>query len=141
MKIVYALIAVLLLSGLAWYILNTSETPDGEGAQNQQTLNQERSMNLEEAQTKIGMECIGSDASMECTWNETEYGFMIPADWEDDRAKRIQACEQGYINDGYNMVTDGETWYATANFEEENSELVNAFDEIGFKSSVASYCR
>lgn len=136
MKKIYAvLIAVLVLAGMVSFLLFFESN-------NPEVIEQEAIMSLSSAQELIGMECIGSDVSQECIWNDTKYGFLVPGNWENDRALRIEACEQGYINERYNIVTDKKTWYATANFEEENSALVDAFLEVGFDDVVvASFCR
>ncbi|MFW6026760.1 MAG: hypothetical protein ACOCRX_10505 [Candidatus Woesearchaeota archaeon] len=98
-------------------------------------------MGLEEAQEKIGMKCIGSEASMDCDWNDAEYSFFRPEDWEEDRKDRIRACDEGWINEEYNMVTDGSTWHATTDYEEGNAALQEAFSDIGFDSEIVPYCR
>ena len=100
-----------------------------------------KEITLSEAQEKIGMECIGSDVSMDCAWSDAEYSFFKPANWESDKKERIRACEEGWINRKYNMVTDGHTWYATTNFEKDNAALQDAFSEIGFESEIVPYCR
>ncbi len=89
----------------------------------------------------LGMSCQGSDVSMDCDWNGVRYEFMVPSNWKQDMNLRMQACNEGYINTGYNMVSDGSSWYATTDFEEDNTKLVNALNEIGFESQVVSYCQ
>ena len=126
-------------------VINESENktkPNSENNSNDEKDSQliANGMTLSEAQSKIGMECTGSDISMDCKWNNVEYSFYKPENWEKDKNKRIKACEEGWVNKKYNMVTDNATWYATTNFGEDNQKLQETFSEIGFDSEISSYC-
>lgn len=147
MKSIYIIIAFVAFVGVGWLVMRGLEETDSQGQdvmvmdQKSEPEIQDENMDLSEAQEKIGMTCVGSDVGMDCEWNNTEYSFLIPVSWENDRAKRIQACQEGYINEGYNIVSDGESWYATTDYEEGNTALTSAFSKIGFENRVVSYCR
>ena len=98
------------------------------------------SPSLAEAQAELGMECIGSDVSMECQWNGVEYDFYVPTNWQEDIKLRQLGCDEGYINPGYNMVSDGSTWYATTDFEKDNAALVTAFGKTSLEAKTIPYC-
>lgn len=143
MKNIYIVLAFVALVGIAWIVFGNFSDTTNTVTTEQSAVNetQKEVMTLSVAQETIGMECEGSNVGMDCKWNEIEYGFLVPASWENDQTKRVQACDQGYINESYNMVSDGSTWYATTNFEKDNTTLVGALNEVGFESRVISYCR
>jgi hypothetical protein len=98
------------------------------------------SLTLQEAQAKIGMDCIGSDVSMECQWNGVEYDVYVVQDWEEAQRINNFGCDEGYINRGYNMVSDGATWYATTDFEKDNNSLEVALNNSGLMSDTIPFC-
>lgn len=61
-------------------------------------------------------------------------------DWDRDADLRKQACDEGFINPQYLIATDGNTWFAAADFNDETREIASALREIGLIANVQGYC-
>lgn len=75
------------------------------------------------------------------TLNGVEYKFDEPSNWGTSMNQRKQACDQGYVNTSYQVATDGSTWLATTNNNEDYAVLVNALEGAGINAEIASYCQ
>lgn len=75
------------------------------------------------------------------TLSGVEYKFDEPSNWQTSLNQRKQACEQGYVNTSYQIVTDGSTWFATTDNNSDLGALATALKGAGINAEVASYCQ
>jgi hypothetical protein len=91
---------------------------------------------------EVALDAIGADCDMppHCTWRGTTFSLDIPADWQQSADLRQQACDQGYVNTGYLIATDGESWFAAAAYNEDTRALASALQTAGLNAEVQGYC-
>ena len=95
---------------------------------------------LEDAIKKIGMVCSGPDFEAECTWEGLKYTLSKPSDWSRDIKLRQQACDQGYINTGYLIVSDKSTWTISTDQNSDSVKLADALKGAGAIAEAIHYC-
>ena len=150
-------VAVLVIGAGVFFYLNSSDDTDNNTSANESTVTTSQPQSADEVE--VTEQEVSEDVSLEdalseigATGNEgpvngttytfegVEYKFDVPSDWGTSMNQRQQACEQGYINTGYQIATDGETWFATTDFNEDLAQLVNALSDAGIEAVVDSYC-
>lgn len=150
--VIISIVVILLIVGAGvFYFLtkdgddtNTSAKNNTENTANSsQEAKQEepKKANLSDALATIG--ATGNDGPVNgntYTLDGVEYKFDEPSSWDTSMKQRQQACEQGYVNTSYQIATDGSTWFATTNNNEDLTPLVNALKGTGIDAKVASYC-
>ncbi len=95
-------------------------------------------MTISKALNEIGATC--DDLITKCTYNGVEYSVNIPTDWINEVSLRQQACDDGYVNANYVLISDGETWYISANYDEEREALKTALLATGLEVVDIKYC-
>ncbi len=150
--VIISIVVVLLIVGAGvFYFLtkdkNNTDTTAKNDTSNTASSSQEakqeepKKVSLSDALATIG--ATGNDGPVNgntYTLNSVEYKFDEPSSWDTSMKQRQQACEQGYVNTGYQIATDGSTWFATTNNNEDLTPLVNALKGAGIDAKVASYC-
>ena len=143
--IVGAVVALLLIGGAVFYLV-TKEDSD-TAMQNTGNSSQEtkqtatETISLSDALAEIG--ATGPEGPVNgttYTFNGIEYKFDVPSNWDVTKNLRKQACDQGYVNASYQIATDGSTWAATTDYNENYSALVEALKGTGINAQIASYC-
>ena len=118
-----------------------ASTPVGSQTQaERETETEPTVVTLGDAMESTGMICSGSGRSKECEWDGIVVGLVIPQDWGHDAIQRSQACPDGDINVNHNIVPDGATWHLAADFDSENTALVEALDQAGLSATILKYC-
>lgn len=149
--IIIIIVAVLLVvgAGAIYFVTkdddSTATTSNAEGSSNnskpQEQSNDISKVSLSSALTKIG--ATGSDGPINgntYTLNAVEYKFEEPTNWSTSLSQRKQACDAGYVGTSYQVVTDGATWFATTDNNEDYATLVTALEGAGINATTASYC-
>jgi hypothetical protein len=98
-------------------------------------------VSLSSALSKIG--ATGSDGPVNgntYTLNGVEYKFEEPTSWDTSLNQRKQACDAGYVGTSYQVATDGTTWFATTDNNDDYGALITALKGAGLNATVASYC-
>ena len=120
---------------------NTKSTKEQTSSNTQQKETQEEKISLEDAISTIGMDCKSSGAiESECTWNGKKYTLTKPSDWSKDESLRNQACDQGYINANYQILSDGSSFHFTTDFNEDLPTLETALNDASIDAKVIPYC-
>lgn len=117
---------------------NTNNTANSSQETKQEEVKQ---VTLNDALATIG--ATGNEGPVNgntYTLDGVEYKFDEPSSWDTSMKQRKQACEQGYVSTSYQVATDGSTWFATTNNNEDLTPLVNALKGAGINAEVASYC-
>ncbi len=147
--IIGTVVALLIIGSAVFYVLTKDKSDIGDAEENNtagssQSVEQAdtpKEANLSDALATIG--AAGNEGPVNgntYTFSGVEYKFDEPSSWSASMNQRKQACEQGYINTGYQVATDGSTWFATTNYNEDLAALVNALKGAGIDAEVASYC-
>jgi hypothetical protein len=95
---------------------------------------------------ETALDAIGADCDKplrvetDCTWKGVAFTLDSPADWQQTADLRQQACDQGYVNTGYLIATDGESWFAAADYNQDTRALAIALQEAGLNADVQGYC-
>jgi hypothetical protein len=150
--IVCVVVALLVLGGGVFYFMNRDDSTstntainntEVKTAETQVTRQEEKKViTLSSALTTIGATGnAGPVNGNTYTFSGVEYKFDEPSNWQTSLSQRKMACEQGYINTSYQIVTDGSTWFATTNNNSDLAALVNALKGAGIKVEIASYCQ
>jgi hypothetical protein len=150
--IVGVVVLLALVAGVFYFLTkdnsnsNTTATNNTESTANstRETLQNEATptVTLSGALSTIG--ASGSEGPVNgntYTLNGVEYKFEEPSNWNTSMSQRKQACEQGYVNTSYQIVTDGSTWFATTDNNEDYSALATALKDAGIEVKIESYCQ
>ncbi len=117
--------------------LNTTSPQDIE------TANEESKQvaTIDDSIAKIGMTCQSSgETEFTCTWNGKEYRLTKPTSWTTDESLRKQACDQGYINRNYQILSDEASFHIGTDFNEDLQTLNTALIGADAKVAVVAYC-
>lgn len=149
--IIGLIIALLIIGAGAFYFLTKEDSStatknkgaDSTANSSQETQQEEtRAVTLSSALSKIG--ATGNEEPVNgntYTLNGVAYKFDEPSNWQTSLDQRKQACEQGYVNTSYQIVTDGSTWFATTDNNSDLGALATALKGAGINAEVASYCQ
>ncbi|MGH7195292.1 MAG: hypothetical protein ACREGA_00765 [Candidatus Saccharimonadales bacterium] len=100
-----------------------------------------KAVTIDQAVAKISMQCQSSGATQSgCTWNGKKYTLAKPSDWSADQSKRKQACDQGYVNSNYQILTDSKSYYFTTDYNQDLQALSTALNKTGVTAHLAAYC-
>lgn len=147
--IILVIVAVLIVGIGAIYAFSLGENnqPSAGTSNDANEVSQEAQNNnvsaisIGDALSTIG--AVGSEGPVNGNtyiFNDVEYKFEQPTSWDTSLSQRKQACDMGYINTSYQVVTDGSTWFATTNNNSDYAVLMNALKDVGVKAEIASYC-
>ena len=134
MKITIPIILALVAAAIAiWAITqNTtmqtpSESPPPE------------TVSIDQALERIGADCYGSNQTKTCTFAGVEYRLDYVSNWDADQKLRNQACEQGYINDRLNILTDSKSWTLGTNHQAYLRTLHEALQTTRTRFTIVPY--
>jgi len=74
----------------------------------------------------------------ECVLDGIEFVYAAGG-WEAERNDRQAACDLGYINDEYMVLTDG-MWSIYTDYDEQSDALREILAAQGVQADVAAYC-
>jgi hypothetical protein len=148
--IITVIVALLVIGASVFYFLTkedgsaTAKNNTGSSTNTSQETQKETApkVTLSSALSKIG--ATGSEGPVNgntYTLNGVQYKFDEPSNWQTSLNQRKQACDQGYINTSYQIVTDSSTWFATTDNNSDYSALVTALKGAGINAKIASYCQ
>ncbi|QJD51540.1 hypothetical protein SEA_EVAMON_45 [Gordonia phage Evamon] len=112
----------------------TAETSTTAG-----TSTAEADLSMEDALTTAGATCnAGSRAGeQDCTLNGVS--FSLSSDWSESATLRARACSEGYIDPGFQVLTDG-TSYVFADYHSDYPAIASALKEQGVSTKTTNYC-
>ncbi len=150
--IIAVVLALIVVGAGAFYFLTkkdgdtkatTTNSTSNTASTSQETKKEAApTVTLSSALSKIG--ATGAEGPVNgttYTFNNVEYKFEEPSNWQTSLSQRKMACEQGYVNTSYQIITDGSTWFATTNNNSDLAALADALKGVGIKAEVASYCQ
>ena len=97
-------------------------------------------VNIDQALERIGADCYGSNQTKTCTFADVKYWLDHINNWAADQEMRNQACEQGYINNRLNILSDGKSWTLGTNHQADLRTLQEALQTTGTKVMIMPYC-
>ncbi|MFA5871409.1 MAG: hypothetical protein WC858_01690 [Parcubacteria group bacterium] len=132
------IVSAIILAGCSKGNKNNSQVSAPENKNFAETTTEE--ISLEDAYRKIGMKCNGPDFQATCSWNETKFTISKPSDWKKDVELRNKACDDGYINPQYLLVSDNKSWHISGEQNEDVVKLTDALAGAGLDAKAIRYC-
>lgn len=107
----------------------------------EQESEQAAAVAIDDALAAIAASCQPSGATEStCTYKGKEYTLTKPSNWSNDGNLRKQACEQGYVNSNYQILSNGSSFYFTTDNNEDLQSLSTALNNAGAEVTVVAYC-
>lgn len=132
-------VAAMTLSGCSAKVNNdTSQSPAPKEVAVEAV--KQKVVSLEDAYKKIGMECKGPDFQAKCSWNGVSFTISKPSDWDKDVKLRNKACDEGYIDPQYLLVSDNKSWHISTDYHKDTVSLSEALVEQGIDAQMIRYC-
>jgi len=97
-------------------------------------------VSIDQALMRAGADCYGSNQTKTCIVAGVEYRLDYVSNWTADQALRNQACEQGYINDRLNILSDGKTWTMSTDHQANLRSMHEALQATGTQVMIMPYC-
>lgn len=150
-KVAIGVVILAVIGAATFFFINkddsdTSTDTNNSAQQQNITVAQEQeseaaAVTIDDAMAKIAMSCQSSGATEStCTYQGKEYTLTKPTNWSNDGNLRKQACEQGYINSNYQILSDGSSFYFATDQNEDLQPLSTALNGAGVKVNVVAYC-
>lgn len=138
-------LATITLAGCSNKNSDVSQLPVSEEVSQKAINSQERTEepmgpSLEEVFKKIGMRCSGPDFQATCSWNGKSFTISKPSDWNKDIQTRNKACDDGFINPEYLLVSDNKSWRISTDYNEDVVSLSEALTKEGVEAKAIRYC-
>jgi len=97
-------------------------------------------VSIDQALKRIGADCYGSNQTKTCTFAGVQYRIDYVSDWAANQTLRNKACEQGYINNRLNILSDGKSWTLGTNHQADLRTLHEALQTTGTRFTIVPYC-
>lgn len=143
---------IVILSGLILLALavgacssnNKDEKQTGSSKTSQQTTSTEETKpvtTIEDSITAIDMKCQSTGATEStCQWDGKTYIFDKPTNWSQNASLRKKACDEGYVNTNYQMLSDGASFTFTTDYNEDLQSLNTALSGANANVRIVGYC-
>lgn len=152
-KIVIGIVVLAAIGAAGFFILNKDasngsstasqqkNTAGTSPAEEQQSEETSQAITIDDAIATANISCTSSGATeSSCTFKGKEYTLTKPTDWDKDKELRKQACDQGYINSNYQILTGSNSFYFSTDYNEDLKTLSKALNDAGADVSLAAYC-
>lgn len=136
--VILLFVAVITLSGCSTVDNNASQSSAPKEVAIETV--QQKGISLEDAYRKIGMECKGPDFQAKCSWNGVSFTISKPSDWDKDVKLRNKACDEGYIDPQYLLVSDNKSWHISTDYHKDTVNLSEALVKEGIDAQMIRYC-
>lgn len=99
-------------------------------------------VSLTDALKAAGAQCHdqsdGRPVEKDCTLNGVSFRLSTNG-WKSEQSLRRQACDEGYVNSAFRVVTDGNA-VITAEENDDNQTIIDALEKHGATVREESYC-
>lgn len=134
---------ILIASGVYLYKHNDKDATTVSDVNNdtkkEETLTTpEETVTLSDALKEIGIEYSENTF----TYDGDQYSVSETTDYNESKATMRKACNEGYVNKDFLVITDGKSWFI-ANVTGLNTSTIalnTKLVEVGLNSSVVKYC-